>query len=106
MARTKKKTADKPKKIKSLSILPSDTLPPSDSEDDALNPGAMWREEVENLLGHKFSSLVEVIDAIAARVCVRLGQESDTNLHDFIVMMLDTDEEIRDELAGLFKIRE
>ncbi len=86
------------KKPSALAILES-AAPLPETE-----PESIWKEEVEHLLGDKFKSLVEVIDAIAARVCIRLGQEGDTNLHEFIVMMLDTDEEIRQELKTLFNV--
>lgn len=67
-------------------------------------PESLWQEEVEALLGQKFDSILELIDTIAERVCKRLGQPEDENLHEFIVMMLDTDDEIRQELKDLFEI--
>ena len=70
----------------------------------AAEPESLWQEEVEGLLGQKFDSILDLIDTIAERVCKRLGQQDDENLHEFIVMMLDTDEEIRQELKELFEL--
>lgn len=70
----------------------------------AAEPESLWQQEVEGLLGQKFDSLLELIDTIAERVCKRLGQEEDSNLHEFIVMMLDTDDDIRQELKELFSL--
>lgn len=88
----------KPKKKGSLSIL--NDAPAVVPEE----PTSIWKDEVEGLLGQKFSSIIEVIDAIADRVCLRLGESEDANLHEFIVMMLDTDEEIRQELIEMFNL--
>lgn len=106
MAQSKKKEEQKkPRKKNSLAIL-NDRPLPEDGEVGELEPSSIWKEEVDGLLGQKFNSILEVIDAIAERVCIRLGQENDSNLHEFIVMMLDTDEEIREELIEVFEIKQ
>ena len=100
MAQTKKKEEiKKGKKRNSMVVL--DNLP----IEVAPETTSIWKEEVEGLINHNFESILEVIDAIAGRVCKRLGQEDDSNLHEFIVMMLDTDEEIRQELAEVFDVK-
>jgi hypothetical protein len=100
MAQTKKKEEIKKAKKRNsmvvLNDLPIEAAPETTS---------IWKEEVEGLLDRNFESVLEVIDAIAGRVCKRLGQEDDSNLHEFIVMMLDTDEEIRQELAEVFDVK-
>lgn len=65
----------------------------------------MWSEEVEGLLSSSFSSLEQVIDEIANRVCRRMNQPLESELHDFMVMMLESDSEICDELRDLFSLK-
>jgi hypothetical protein len=100
MAQTKPRQEVKEKKKKTNSMVVLDNQP----VEIAAEPESLWQEEVEGLLGQKFDSLLELIDTIADRVCKRLGQEEDSNLHEFIVMMLDTDDEIRQELKELFSL--
>jgi hypothetical protein len=100
MAQTKPRQEVKEKKKKKNSMVVLDNQP----VEIAAEPESLWQEEVEGLLGQKFDSLLELIDTIADRVCKRLGQEEDSNLHEFIVMMLDTDDEIRQELKELFSL--
>lgn len=103
-AKSVKKTKEE-KKIKSRNSLKVVDSPPVVQDQDSLEPESLWKEEVDALLGQKFSSLVEVIDAIADRVCERLGEPADSELHDFLVMMFDTDEEIRQELEDIFELK-
>lgn len=100
MAQTKKKEVEKKSKGKNSMVI-LDNLPVEVPPETT----SLWKEEVEGLLDHNFESVLEVIDAIAGRICKRLGQEDDSNLHEFIVMMLDTDDEIRAELAEVFDVK-
>lgn len=99
MAQRKTRSEEsKPKKKSALTVL-NDSSPVVADE-----PTSIWKEEVEALLGQKFTNIIEVIDAIADRVCQRLDSTGDANLHEFIVMMLDTDDEIRQELIEMFNL--
>jgi|LakMenEpi03Aug12_release.lakeMendotaPanAssembly.Ray.scaffolds.fasta_scaffold1518171_1 hypothetical protein len=100
MAQTKKKTQTETSKKLSglLNVLGNDGV---QAEPE---PTGLWQSEIEGLLGQSFKSLGDVIDAIADNVCRRIGGAIDEELHQLIVTMLDTDVEIREELAELFKV--
>ena len=63
-----------------------------------------WAREIEELSGRRFESIAAVVDELVQRVCDRLAQPSEREeLREFLTLLLDTDEVLRDQLAQFVK---
>ncbi len=67
----------------------------------------VWKSETKELLDTQFASYEEALNTLVDRVVTRMRFEGDksTELKQFLVNLLDSDEDMKRELQALLRIR-
>jgi hypothetical protein len=66
-----------------------------------------WKEEVQALEQTVFADMNQAVEALVERVLERLQlpPPARAETREFLLLLLDTDEEIKEELSGMLKIK-
>jgi|GEM_PF-3666779 len=75
-------------------------------DQEQLAQSRFWKEEVKALSGMQFQNIAHALEVLIDRVLCRfdLAQADRQETREFLMLLFDTDEEIKEELARVLRV--
>lgn len=83
-----------------------ETLSNQDLDQEQLALSEFWKEEARALIGRHYHNLGQALEVLIERVLDRfsLPQEQRGEMREFLMLLFDTDQEIKEELSKILEI--
>lgn len=75
---------------------------------EALRRKELWQTEVKALADMQFANVTQVLEALVDKVLDRLqlSAQSRAETREYLKLLLDTDQDLKDQLCQLFKLKD